>query len=107
MPIFSRIVESLRENGIGVLHFQYETSKSTEAEKLRFRAYRDLPFLYSLRNLILGKKKEPLIPMSSYDLNKIMLVLQNRGCGKCFVRFTQHGVDGALIFFQKTHEPPF
>jgi ubiquinone/menaquinone biosynthesis C-methylase UbiE len=104
MAIFKKIVELLSDNGIGVLHFEYANSVSTTGQKLRFRLYRDIPLIYSLRNLILKKRKEPLIPMYQYDLNEIMLHLQQNDCHNCLIRFSQHGVDGVLIFFQKKKE---
>ena len=102
--IFKKIVELLSEGGIGVLHFEYANSVSTLGQKLRFRLYRDLPLIYSLRCLILGKRKEPLIPMYLYDLNNLMLTLQNNDCHNCLVRFSKHGVEGILLFFQRRKE---
>lgn len=103
-PIFKKMVESLSENGIGVLHFEYANTVSTPAQNLRFRLYRDFPFVYSLRNLILRKRKEPLIPMYRYNLNDLLLVLQQNDCHNCQVRFSKHGVEGVMLFFQKKKE---
>lgn len=105
--IFQKIVESLSENGIGVLHVQYATDNSTSGQKLRFKLYRDFPIVYSVRNLILRKRKEPLIPMYSYNLNNLMLILQKNNCSNCQVRFSYHGVEGILLFFQKKTKPLF
>jgi len=105
MAMATRLIGLLSENGIGALHFQYANSKATPQERLRYRLYRDAPGVYALRNLILGKKKEPLMPMYSYDLNELMLLLQKNGCHKCQIRFSDHGVEGALIIFQKKTEP--
>jgi len=103
-PIFKKMVESLTENGIGVLHFEYANTVSTPGQNLRFRLYRDFPFVYSLRNLILRKRKEPLIPMYRYDLNELLLILQQNNCHNCHVRFSEHGVEGVVLFFQKKKE---
>ena len=102
--IFKKMVESLAENGIGVLHFEYANTVSTPGQNFRFKLYRDLPFVYSLRNLILRKRKEPLIPMYRYNLNDLMLILQQNGCHNCMVRFSKHGVEGVMLFFQKKKE---
>ena len=99
--IFKRMVEMLSEGGIGMLHVTYENTVSTGAQKLRFALYRDFSFTYKLRNLILRKKKEPLIPMYSYNLNRLMLILQQNDCHNCHIRFSHHGVEGVLLFFQK------
>jgi SAM-dependent methyltransferase len=102
--ICERMVEMLAEGGVGMLHFQYENTTSTPAQKVRFALYRDFSVTYKLRNLVLRKKKEPLIPMYSYDLNKLMLILQQNDCHNVHVRFSHHGVEGILLFFQKKKE---
>jgi ubiquinone/menaquinone biosynthesis C-methylase UbiE len=99
--IFRKIVEMLDEGGIGVLHVEYANTVSTTAQKLRFRAYRDLPLVYKVRSILLGKRKEPLIPMYLYDLNRLMLILQMNDCHKVHVRFSKHGVEGAVLIFKK------
>ncbi|HEY0427879.1 MAG TPA: class I SAM-dependent methyltransferase [Pyrinomonadaceae bacterium] len=99
--IFQRMVEMLSEDGIGVLHVTYADSVSTRAQKLRFSVYRDLPVFYKLRNVVLRKRNEPLIPIYLYNLNQLMLILQQNDCHNCQVRFSQHGFDGVLLFFQK------
>lgn len=101
IPIFKKIVESLSENGVGMLHFQYETASATAVQRIRYKLYRDFPLVYSLRNLILTKRREPLIPMYSYDLNNLMLILQENGCMNTQTRFSHHGTEGILLFFQK------
>jgi len=105
--IFTRLVELLSDGGVGVLHVEYANSLSTPAQKLRFRLYRDVPFAYALRNLVLRKKSEPLIPMYLYDLNELMLILQQNDCHNCHIRFSKHGVDGVLLFFQKKKAESF
>jgi SAM-dependent methyltransferase len=104
MRLAQRLIDLLNEGGIGALHFQYANSMAKPQERLRFKLYRDVPGVYALRNLVLGKKKEPLMPMYSYELNKLMLMLQKSGCHKCQVRFSDHGVEGALILFRKREE---
>jgi SAM-dependent methyltransferase len=104
LPIFKKMVESLADGGIGVLHFEYANTVSTPAQNLRLRLYRSFPFLYSFRNFILRKRKEPFIPMYRYDLNDLLLVLQQNDCHNCRVRFSKHGVEGVVLFFQKRRE---
>jgi SAM-dependent methyltransferase len=104
MRLARRLIELLADGGIGALHFQYANSSASPRQRLRYRLYRDTPGVYAFRNLILGKKKEPLMPMYSYDLNELMLMLQKSGCHKCQVRFSVHGVEGVLIIFQKKTE---
>jgi len=52
----------------------------------RFRLYRDHPFIYQLRNVLLRRANEPLIPMFQYDLNRVFRMLHENGCHKCVVR---------------------
>ncbi len=98
--IVRKIVESLADDGIGVLHFVYANNPN-DRNFWRFKIYRDYPVVNQLKNLVKGGGQEPLIPMYIYDLNKIFLLLQENGCHKCLVRFSFHGMNGILIIFQK------
>ncbi len=98
--IFSRLIDVLNDGGIGVLQLQY-ANPSKLSSRIRYYFYREFSFIYKLRNLILGAKKEPLIPVYNYNLNNIFRILQEQNCHKCFVRFSSHGHYGVLIFFQK------
>jgi SAM-dependent methyltransferase len=102
--IFRRMVEMLSVGGIGVLHVTYANSLSTTAQKINFRLSRDVPFVYKLRNLILRKKNEPMLPIYLYDLNRLLLILQQNDCHNCHLRFSQHGFEGVVLFFQKKKE---
>ncbi len=104
MRIVKRLIDRLSENGVGALHFQYASTTPTTLQRMRYKLYRDVPGVYAVRNLVLGKRKEPLMPMYSYDLNEIMLLLQKSGCHKCLIRFSDHGVEGTLIIFQRKTE---
>jgi 2-polyprenyl-3-methyl-5-hydroxy-6-metoxy-1,4-benzoquinol methylase len=101
--IFKKFVGMLSNGGIGVLHFTYADNQMTLAQKIRFQIYRDFSWSYKLRNFI-KKSNEPLIQMYLYDLNRLLLVLQENDCHKCQIRFSQHGAEGALLFFQKRKE---
>jgi 2-polyprenyl-3-methyl-5-hydroxy-6-metoxy-1,4-benzoquinol methylase len=101
--IFKELVAGLSPGGVGVLHFTYFENHSSFAQKLRFRIYRDFSWTYHLRNFI-KRENEHLIPLYLYDLNRLLLVLQENDCHKCQIRFSQHGAEGALLFFQKIKE---
>lgn len=98
--IFERLIDLLEEGGIGALHLTYNhPGKKTSV--LRFKLYRKFPFIYSLRNILLKQRKEPLIPVFTYNLNSIFNILQNNNCHNCTIRFSEHGHEGIIIFFQK------
>src|SRR5687767_14743422 len=59
LELAERLVDLLADGGIGALHFQYATSRSTWAERIRYRLYRDVPGVYALRNLLLRRPNEP------------------------------------------------
>jgi hypothetical protein len=54
-----------------------------------------------LRAKIKKEKYEPIVPLHIYNLNDVMTILQNNNCHKCFVRFSDHGSRGVVVFFQK------
>lgn len=102
--IFKKLVEMLSDDGIGVLHFTYFNNQSSWSQKLRFKIYRDFSWTYKLRNFVRRRKNDYLIPMYLYDLNRLLLVLQENACHNCHIRFSQHGAEGALLIFQKREE---
>jgi SAM-dependent methyltransferase len=101
--IFKKLIDLIDENGIGALHLTYD-HPGKKSSVLRYKIYRTFPFLYSIRNLVLRKKKEPLIPVYTYDLNRIFDILQSNNCHRCFIRFSEHGHKGIHIFFVKKKE---
>lgn len=97
--VIRKMIEHLQSGGVGMLHVTY-FDPSPPARKLRFRIYRDMPIVHKALNAIRGKK-EPLMPMYEYDLRLIFKMLHENGCGSTFVRFSDHGWLGALLFFRK------
>jgi SAM-dependent methyltransferase len=101
--ILQKLVGKLQENGIGVLHFTY-FGKESLGRKLLIEAYKSIPFLFGLRNLLKGKPiSEPMMQMNEYNLNDLFKILQESGCHRCHIRFTDHGMYGVIILFQKGH----
>lgn len=97
--LIRKMIERLEPGGVGMLHVTY-FDPSPIGRKLRFRIYRDVPFVHKILNVIRGKK-EPLMPMYEYDLGLIYKMLRENECGTNFVRFSDHGWFGELIFFRK------
>jgi ubiquinone/menaquinone biosynthesis C-methylase UbiE len=98
--LFTRLVEVLNDGGIGVLHVKYANPGSL-GSRIRYFLYREFPIVYKIRSLVLGAKKEPLIPVYNYNLNNMFKILQELNCHKITVRFSDHGHYGVSIFFQK------
>lgn len=100
LEILKQMLDRLNPGGIGVLQFTYK-NPSSAIERLRFAAYRDLPFVYRLRNLVKGQKNEPLMPMYVYDLTEVLSLIRTINCDECLMSFSDHGFYGATIYFQK------
>jgi 2-polyprenyl-3-methyl-5-hydroxy-6-metoxy-1,4-benzoquinol methylase len=105
--IFQKFVKMLSPGGIGVLHFAYSNSKSSLGQKFRFKLYRDFSWIHKIRNVVLRKENEQFMPMYFYNLNRLFLILQENNCHNCQVRFTHHGMEGIILFFQKRSEDLF
>jgi SAM-dependent methyltransferase len=102
-PIFEKLVAALNPGGIGVLQVTYDNPFPLIRQYTR-NLYQRFPTAYRLRNLILRKEAEPLLPMYLYDLNRLFGILHRHGCHKSTVLFTDHGFRGVIIIFQKTGE---
>jgi hypothetical protein len=57
--------------------------------------------LPKLANKVRGRENSYWSPMHTYDLNQVLKVLQDNGCHNVAVRFSDHGLLGAMIFFEK------
>lgn len=118
--LFRKLIARLQEGGVAAIHFTYYTPSvapavaAEEAAAVR-SAGRQLVGLprkiagrlkRGARKLVSGGKRneaEPwAIQMNSYDLNRLLLILQETGCHNCCLRFTLHGEHhGVIFFFQK------
>jgi SAM-dependent methyltransferase len=106
--MFRRLIALLKNDGVGVLHFTCSWSSATPRfRRLLTAAYTYVPFTYAIRNLLKGVPvREPMMQMNRYDLNRILRVLQEAGCHRVHVRFTETGFYGqpfygVILFFQK------
>lgn len=98
--IFENMVKMLKPDGIGVLHLTYHSRQSSKS-KITNKIYRNVPLIHKFRNIVLRAKQDPFIPMHAYNLNTIFKILQDNNCHKSYVRYTFHGFDGIVLFFQK------
>ena len=95
--ILDKLLASLRSGGVGVLHFTFSNPK--------YRAWRiisKIPYNKQIRNIVRGRPKDaPSMQMNEYDMNKIMDKIRLQGVRNCYLEFTDHGVHGVTIYFQK------
>lgn len=98
--LIEKMLESLDEEGIGLLHVTY-FNKGNLADWIRFKIYRDYPIVNNIKNILLRRKQDPFIPMYLYDLNNFMELLQKHNCHNCVVNFSDHGFNGIVLLFQK------
>ena len=98
--IVRKMVERLAVGGVGMVHVTF-LDHADAGKKLRSKVYRDVPFVHDLINAVRGKDSS-FMPMYEYDLGGIFGILKENRCGEVFVRFTDHGFSGAMIFFRKS-----
>jgi len=100
--LLGNLVDRLEENGIGVMHFTYQTLASRISLFL-YRLRRSFRIIHKILNLVWSANfNDPLMQMNDYDLNQLLLIIQEAGCEQCFVSFTRHGKHlGVMLFFQK------
>lgn len=97
--IFENVVKKLETGGIGVLHLTYFNCLKRK-NKITSAVYRNFPIIHGVRDFLL-RQKATFIPVYTYNLNTIYKILQENDCHKLYTRFTHHGFDGLIIFFEK------
>jgi SAM-dependent methyltransferase len=104
--IFRQMLKRLADNGVGVIHFIYASRVPGWARLLR-RLGKIVPSVYSLINLVKGRPfGYPHMEMNSYNVNRLILHLQEQGCHRVHLRLAEHGVHrGVVLFFKKEALP--
>ncbi len=107
--ILKRLIDLLRDGGVGMLHFTCSWSSETpRARRLLTEAYKSVPLLYAARNVLKRLPAgERMMQMNRYDLNRLLRILHESGCHRLHVRFTEtdyfgHPFHGIILFFQKS-----
>jgi phosphohistidine phosphatase SixA len=94
LRVFRKLIDSLSENGVGVLHVVYHNPDMTSvAERLLKRTWRALkrPF----RSL-------PQMQMNAYSLDDVFQIIQSSGIRQIHVLPTDHGgCLGLVLCFRK------
>jgi SAM-dependent methyltransferase len=104
--ILRAMLRRLSGNGIGALHFIYASNVSgwrSLARKLRAT----FPFVNNLATLVKGPSfRYPCMEMNKYDVNRLLLHLQEQGCHRVHLRFYDHGLyKGIVLLFKKETLP--
>jgi SAM-dependent methyltransferase len=92
-----RLLELLREDGIGALHYTYHVewpgvSKWTTWAKLH------IPLLRKAVNAARGRPvRAAAMQMNEYSLARLVGLLTDGGCGNVVARFTRHGDPGNVV----------
>ena len=100
--ILRAMLRRLSVNGIGALHFTYAIHAPGWRRLLReLRA--TFPLVNGLANLVKGDSlRRPYIEMHSYNVNRLLLHLQEQGCHRVHLRFSDHGLyKGVILLFKK------
>jgi SAM-dependent methyltransferase len=101
IKLIDRLLEMVNDKGIAVLQVTY-FDPSPIREQWRVKAYRNLPFLFAIRNVFKGRPAhEPLMPMNPYDMNTILHCLQRRNYNNVWFEFTNHNYWGVTLFCQR------
>jgi hypothetical protein len=104
--ILREMPRRLSENGVGALHFNIRNLRP-RLETLVARTPRDLPLGQRPTNLVKGDSfRRPYIEMHSYNVNRSLLHLRERGCRQVHFRFSDYGLyKGKVLLFKKETLP--
>jgi SAM-dependent methyltransferase len=104
--LFESLLDRMAPGAVGVFHFTYANVNPGKARKLQ-PILNHIPGMPLLLNLIRGRKWDrPAMQMNNYDLNRLHLILQQRGIRKVYSDLSDHGGHlGLLLFFRMPESP--
>ncbi len=96
------LLDRLSEGGIAVLQLTYHRRASGVRRTVHWMR-RVVPLVNGLVNVMQGRAlRYPLMDMYNYDVNRVLLILQELGCSGCHMRFTDHGGHlGVVVYLVK------
>ena len=96
LAIFQGLIDRLVDDGIGALHVTYSYAGTTTLDrKLLKAAKQSVPFFSGVLNVLRGRPfGRPIMEMNEYDLNKLLLILQESGCHHVHLLFSETSVQG-------------
>jgi SAM-dependent methyltransferase len=104
--IFHELLRRLADNGVGAIHFTYAYHVPWW-KRLLHRLRTTVPFAYRFVNLVKRRSfRYPDVEMNSYNINRLVLHLQEQGCHRVHLRFSAHKqYRGIVLFFKKEALP--
>lgn len=105
--IVQRLFGLLNKGGVAALHFTYSWSgwlqTATRGQRFKRWLKESVPGMLGLLNLAKGRRFDhPYMLMNTYDLNRLLSLLQQHGCKQVHAQFTDHGGHwGVMLVFQK------
>jgi ubiquinone/menaquinone biosynthesis C-methylase UbiE len=106
--ILLQMLKKLDENGVISLQLLISNTLSRRS-RLTYWMQVNLPLVKNFQNLRRGKKwRAPMMQLNSYDLNRVIEILENGGCRQIYLRHTKEAYyKGVIIIAQKhTKEVP-
>ncbi len=105
--LLDALLAHLADGGVGALHFTYATRASMPrriAQSMRAR----VPLVHNVVNVAQRRPlRFPHMQMVCYDVGSLLRRLQERGCHRVALRFTDHGQHlGVVLFFQRAATAP-
>ena len=99
--IFTKLLDHLAEDGVGVIHFTYGKERQLQTLKQLFKDH--VPWTENMLNLFKGNGFfAPQMKMHTYDLNQILSILQKSKIENVHHEFTNHGGHlGVVLYFSK------
>ena len=100
--IFTRLIQLLSDNGVATVQFVYHREEPALV-RIMGRLRKQLPLLHNFVNLLYGNPFwEPLMEKNVYDLNQLLAILHQNGCGTLHIRcFGKEKLRSVILFFQK------
>jgi SAM-dependent methyltransferase len=104
--ILRQMLQRLADNGVGALHFTY-ADRLPRWERFKHELCKIVPSVHNLMNLVNGRHfRYPFVEMNIYEVSRLILHLQEHGCHRVHLRFSDHGLHtGVFLYFKKEALP--
>ena len=102
IKIFRSLLSRLAPGGVGALHVVY-AARLPLFRRVNHWVHKNIPLAHPFANLIRRRPlRAPLMQMNIYRLEVLLQILQDSGCTRANIQFTDHGgYLGAIMYFKK------